>query len=1030
MKKYIPDLLSIPEMQPMDIAIRAYVCKADFSTHKSNIAVRPKKYTKKKNNKPSIWTLVFDTETTTDAAQALRFGAYQIRKNESLIQSGIFYDLLTLKESEKALLKKYADENELTLLAVEEFIENVFYGVGYKYRASIVGINLPFDISRLAIDHCTARITPWNKIMRGGFSFQLSKNTWNPRVQIKHVSSRDSFIQFSATYGQRTNRPNRKKKRWEPVRRGFFLDIKTLAAALTSQSHSLESLAKTLGVATQKHGTNEHGRALTESYIDYAVQDTQATWECFVKLKNMYELHGLDLTAPHQIHSEASLGKAYLREMGIQPWRRMQPDFPPGMIGKIMSTYYGGRSEVHIRRDISQVLYCDFLSMYPTVCTLMNLWRFVTAQGMASQDTTDETRQFLDKITVSDLQNPETWKLLCTIVKVRPNGDIFPVRAKYGDEDQYTIGTNHLTSETPLWFTLADCISAKLLTGRAPEILEAISFKPKAMQEGLVPVNISGNDDYRVDPSAGDFFKRVIDLRTTIRKKIKTTPPEEKHIYESQQLALKILANSTSYGIFVELNVEEEKQLQALSCCGVHDESTLIYKKKFEAPGSFFHPLLATLITGGARLMLAMTERLACDAGLDWAFCDTDSMALAKPDAMPEDEFYKLVKEVQESFMPLNPYAEKAPLLKIEDYNYSASDGSLLQPLYCYAISSKRYALFNWDQHSHITLRKVSAHGLGHLIAPYQSDHVSRLEDILPWQQDFWLKIIRAELDGSPNQPDFESMPNFNRPAISRYGATTPALIKWFEKHNQHKSYRDRVRPFNFLLAMQGKRSLQIRPVSPFNKNHRKALTQCFDRMTGQAIKPGQLKSYMTVLAQYHLHPETKFLNGEYLDKGKTQRRHISVEAIQHIGKEANKWEEQYFVGYDPDAQIEYGFCDEQRKNMLTEILQSITEHGIKNLAAISKLSDRHISKIYKTKIISSDKTLAKLHSSVKILQQTHESRKILRKEIKEAMRLQNISIRLLAEKMRVDPSNLAKILSEKRQGNDSLFWKMKKALL
>ena len=42
---------------------------------------------------------------------------------------------------------------------------------------------------------------------------------------------------------------------------------------------------------------------------------------------------------------------------------------------------------------------------------------------------------------------------------------------------------------------------------------------------------------------------------------------------------------------------------------------------KRERPGDFFHPLLATFITGAARLMLALAERLAIDAGLDWAFC-------------------------------------------------------------------------------------------------------------------------------------------------------------------------------------------------------------------------------------------------------------------------------------------------------------------------------------------------------------------------------------------------------------------------
>jgi hypothetical protein len=62
--------------------------------------------------------------------------------------------------------------------------------------------------------------------------------------------------------------------------------------------------------------------------------------------------------------------------------RELQGDAPNELIGLIMSTYFGGRAEVHLRRTLCQVLYCDFLSMYPTVCTLMGLWRFVIAKGM------------------------------------------------------------------------------------------------------------------------------------------------------------------------------------------------------------------------------------------------------------------------------------------------------------------------------------------------------------------------------------------------------------------------------------------------------------------------------------------------------------------------------------------------------------------------------------------------------------------------------------------------------------------------
>ncbi|HYD18445.1 MAG TPA: hypothetical protein VEF76_08200 [Patescibacteria group bacterium] len=44
-----------------------------------------------------------------------------------------------------------------------------------------------------------------------------------------------------------------------------------------------------------------------------------------------------------------------------------------------------------------------------------------------------------------------------------------------------------------------------------------------------------------------------------------------------------MLANATSYGIFAELDMEEEKQLQPHLCYGPSGKAMPIEKKKFEA---------------------------------------------------------------------------------------------------------------------------------------------------------------------------------------------------------------------------------------------------------------------------------------------------------------------------------------------------------------------------------------------------------------------------------------------------------------
>ena len=403
-------IIAIPQPDFLSIAIRTY---ADHDKHKPY-------------NEPahiaSNYALIFDCETTTDETQALRFGCFQLREEDELIEQGFFIDPLGLDAVELDLLKSYAHRHDLTILTTEEFVENYIYKFGYDLGAAIIGFNLPFDLARVAKDWGIAR-----RSMKGGFTFRLSDDKRRPNIAVKHLSSRMSLIRFVGPFVQRTGRGMRKRKFDVPFERGTFIDVRTLAAALLSGSYSLGKLSKHLQVQHQKLDTDEHGGPFTEDYLAYAMQDVQTTWECFVALNLKYD--NLKLETPvHRIMSEASLGKAYLIQIGVRPWRECQPDFPPELMGKILSTYYGGRSEVHIRRKVQRVIYSDFLSMYPTVCTKMGLWKFVIADGMNCRVATDEVRSILETVTADEFQQPETWKKLLAIVRVRPDAHLFPVR--------------------------------------------------------------------------------------------------------------------------------------------------------------------------------------------------------------------------------------------------------------------------------------------------------------------------------------------------------------------------------------------------------------------------------------------------------------------------------------------------------------------------------------------------------------------------------------------------------------------------
>jgi hypothetical protein len=363
-------------------------------------------------------------------------------------------------------------------------------------------------------------------------------------------------------------------------------------------------------------------------------------------------------------------------------------------------------------------------------------------------------------------------------------------------------------------------------------------------------------------------------------------------------------------------------------------------------------------------------------------------MALACPPGMDEAEFVLRAQRVQEWFERLNPYEHQRGLFKLEDANYDLDgEGHVtgeLEPLYCFAVSAKRYALFNVDAAGRPVLRKASAHGLGHLLAPYEAGEasVSILEPqvdlrelgVERWQHDLWQRIVQAALEGHPQQVDFDGLPGFEKRAVSRYAATTPRLARWFKGYNAGRPYREQVRPFGFLDAFLSKNRGQLdeaqrlggelpRAVAPFDRDPAVAVRQCFDRETGEPVPPESLKSYRQALAQYHLHPEAKFEGGDYTDAGVLRRRHIHVSYVEHIGKEANRWEEQFHLGEDPLAQIVYGQSTRQEARLIRESLESTRRLGVRRTARESGLSVGLVSQLTQGKKSFTARTLRTLRS-------------------------------------------------------------------
>jgi hypothetical protein len=900
--------------------------------------------------------LVFDTETTIDARQRVRVLFYQLRISGRLDEEGAAYDAGALKPREIATLRAYCLARGLPEpITLDGFREEVFLGKGYDCGAEIVGFNLPFDLSRIAMDASAARVTKHRRKMRDAFTFKLSSNSRRPNVQVKHLSARACVIEFTAEYRQRSSRPDRKRDDYVPVHRGHFTDVKTLAAALTSRSHSLKSLTVSLGTPTQKEESDEHGGTLTFAYLDYARSDVQATWECFAALVAKFRSYGLG-TAHWEILSEASLGKATLSALGVQSWLAQNPNPSPQLLAQILCSYFGGRTEVRWRKTVKEVFHTDFTSMYPSVCTLQGLWRFIIATGFTTRDATAQTRDLLATVTADDLQDRAFWLRLPTLVRLRPDGDLLPVRAPYCREKNATIGLNYLTVGDSIWVTLADCIAGKILGGKTPEIEEAVAFTPGPMQGGLKPIKLFGRHAF--DPRSDDLFRRLIQLRIKEKGRAANLSGASREAAEDIAQSLKITSNSSSYGIFVQVNVEAETNPVSVEVFGPNGESFVTKSRKVERPGPYFNPLLATLITGAARLMLALAESRAIAEGLDWVFCDTDSLALARPDEISKADFEAAAERVVEWFRPLDPYDCGASILKAERANYSTDDATVREPLFCLAISSKRYVLFNVGADGKPKIRKGSAHGLGHLRAPYGADdpapgtpkQVPLGEIELPrWQHDLWYRLAANALAGRLNATRYDYHSKLRRPALSRYAATNPGLWRWFASLNKGRAYPDQVKPFGFLYALHTGRRAAAKsqhPIAPFDRSPELAVRKAFDRVTGEPIAPEGLQTYAEALAGYHLSPESKFRGGEAFDQGPTERRHIMARGFEFIGKEADRFEEAFVAGANSELPIRYGSRQESLSDLQADLAKAAAKFGDAAVARAVGLSRSTVAKL------------------------------------------------------------------------------------
>src|SRR5207248_9191530 len=125
----------------------------------------------------------------------------------------------------------------------------------------------------------------WRRARNGGFTLQLFESVdadgrvwpdqYRPEITVKALDSRRNFISF--TTPARLDPDLREDGHGY---RGRFLDLHTLAYALTDRSLSLRAAAREFDLDVGKGEVERHG-VLTPEYIEYNRQDVRVTWALY-----------------------------------------------------------------------------------------------------------------------------------------------------------------------------------------------------------------------------------------------------------------------------------------------------------------------------------------------------------------------------------------------------------------------------------------------------------------------------------------------------------------------------------------------------------------------------------------------------------------------------------------------------------------------------------------------------------------------------------------------------------------------------
>jgi len=245
----------------------------------------------------------------------------------------------------------------------------------------------------------------------------------------------------------------------------------------------------------------------------------------------------------------------------------------------------------------------DLSSAFPLVAHHLRWWDLVTAERIERRDVTNELRALCERVISEPTAalDPASWELFgCSLVEVIPDEEPFPVEFENvtpsdGQSEVLPLDSKGL----PMFYPGADVLSASIQSKRVPHILSATAYVPVGRQPtirrglNMLPELVL---DAENDPAIAIVQRR---------RKAK----EARDVRLSA--LLRVVVNSLVFGNLCRF----DESLRREGGRWV----------KGERPGPWSCLPIASSVTAGARLLLAVFDRMVSDRGGVVAYRDTDS---------------------------------------------------------------------------------------------------------------------------------------------------------------------------------------------------------------------------------------------------------------------------------------------------------------------------------------------------------------------------------------------------------------------